>query len=359
MDKPRATPHAPSPTITVALIAANLLAFIAAVLSGADAISPTPTELLERGGNLAPLTLGDEPWRLVTSMFLHGGILHLAMNLLGLWFTGPAAESMYGRARFAAVYGIAGLAGAVLSAARHGNTVSVGASGALFGIIGAIAAFLIAHRARIRPEIFDRQLRSIGTILLLNVVFGLSAKGIDMSAHIGGLAGGFVVGLGFEWGRAPGQRSLARTALVTVAGLAVCTATLIALPSPPPLLPEGDRVAYNQLVDVDGASHAVFKGLVADMKSGKLTDAAAAAALEPQVKPWLELQAKVHALPPPPARWQPFRAALVEYVDARVEYWTAMLAALRGGGDLEAVKQLDVRVGAALERLEAEQRRAQ
>src|SRR5882672_4329407 len=110
--------------------------FVIEIATGADAISPTPQQVLAVGADYGPLTLNGEPWRLVSSMFLHFGILHIGMNMLCLW-SGRIVELLYGRLGFVAIYLVAGLAGGVASLARSSAVISAGASGAVFGVFGA------------------------------------------------------------------------------------------------------------------------------------------------------------------------------------------------------------------------------
>jgi membrane associated rhomboid family serine protease len=108
----------PTPYLTYALIAANVGVWLVTLALGHDIAHPTPTQLFDVGGNFGPATLGHDPWRLLTSMFLHGGVLHLTMNMLALAPTGRQVETLYGRPGMGAIYLIAGLLGALTSAMR-------------------------------------------------------------------------------------------------------------------------------------------------------------------------------------------------------------------------------------------------
>jgi len=133
-----------------------------------------------------------EYYRLITAMFLHGGLLHIGFNAYALYVLGPETERIYGTARFLALYFIAGLAGGVASYALTAND-SVGASGAIFGLIGGLAAFYYVSR-RLLGEISRQQLGSLITVIMINLFIGFSSPVIDNTAHIGGLIGGAVVG---------------------------------------------------------------------------------------------------------------------------------------------------------------------
>ncbi len=133
-----------------------------------------------------------EYYRLLTAMFLHAGLLHIGFNTYALYALGPEAERLYGTPRFLALYVIAGLAGSVASYAFTARP-GVGASGAIFGLIGGLAAFYYASR-RLLGEISRQQIGSLITVVLINLFIGFSSPLIDNSAHVGGLIGGMVVG---------------------------------------------------------------------------------------------------------------------------------------------------------------------
>ena len=118
-------------TITTALIAINTLVFLAMVATGISFTQPTPLDVFNWGGDYAPATVGAHQWwRLLTSCFLHFGIIHIGFNMYVLYQIGPFIEVTFGRARYLILYFIAGLAGSVTSISIHPNSVSAGASGA-------------------------------------------------------------------------------------------------------------------------------------------------------------------------------------------------------------------------------------
>jgi rhomboid protease GluP len=140
----------------------------------------------------AAIKLGGQYYRFLTSMFLHGSLLHILFNAWALYAIGPETERIYGTARFLGIYFIAGLAGGVASYAFSPYD-AVGASGAIFGLIGALAVFYYTSRTLL-GDIARRQLGSLITVIMINVFIGFSTPRIDNFAHLGGLAGGALLG---------------------------------------------------------------------------------------------------------------------------------------------------------------------
>lgn len=192
-----AAPRARSPyTITIALIAINVLVFLAMLASGVSLTQPTPRDILIWGGDYGPLTLGaHQYWRLFTSCFLHFGIIHIGMNMYVLYLIGPFIETVFGRVRYLLVYFIAGLAGSIVSVIVHPTAVGAGASGAIFGLYGAVFGFLLIRRRILNPAAVSSISKSAGLFVLYNVVYGSFSGTTDLSAHIGGLVAGFLSGM--------------------------------------------------------------------------------------------------------------------------------------------------------------------
>lgn len=183
--------------MTNMLIAANLLLFVAMVVTtGFQSLtSPTSDTLLDWGANFRPLTMGGEYWRLLTSVFLHIGFTHLAMNMAGLFVVGQMAENLYGRTKFLVIYLLAGVGGSLYSAAFNPEIVSAGASGAIFGMFGCWLAFFLAYRNRLAENYVKANIKVIGFILVYNLGAGMLIPGLDTAAHIGGFLTGLISGL--------------------------------------------------------------------------------------------------------------------------------------------------------------------
>lgn len=180
----------------------------------------SPRVLVQMGARYGPLIQAGEWWRLLVPVFLHGSLLHILFNGMALVQVGPLAERAYGRSRFLLIFLVAGVAGNMLGLRFLGDSVGIGASGALFGLIG--AAGLYGHR---RGDAFGRMIRRVMLQWgLYALVFGLLIRA-DNAAHVGGLVAG--LGLSFILGDADHPRPTDRL-WPTLAALAVAI-TLYAL----------------------------------------------------------------------------------------------------------------------------------
>lgn len=192
---PRAQVHLPIPAhrvlLTWLLIAINGAVWLLMELNGGSENGAT---LIAFGAKVNPLIDQGEVWRLFTAMFLHIGIFHLAVNSYSLYNVGSLLERFIGSARFIVVYILAGLCGSFASYLFSPRSISAGASGAIFGLLGALGVFFFLHRDLFGAAA-NRILMNIGVVALLNLSLGLRLSGIDNFAHMGGLLGGLIVGL--------------------------------------------------------------------------------------------------------------------------------------------------------------------
>lgn len=176
------------------LIAANFAIFAAMLFNGAGLWHSPNGVQLAWGANFGPATQDGEWWRLASAMFLHFGVVHLGLNMWALWDGGQWVERMFGTRRFVLIYFVAGLAGNLFSLVTHlGRTVSGGASGAIFGIYGALLVYLWLERRSIQVREFRWLFWGALGFTGATVVFGLLATGIDNSAHIGGFVSGALI----------------------------------------------------------------------------------------------------------------------------------------------------------------------
>ncbi len=182
------------PLFTYILLATIAVIFVLMTLSGGSLNATEQERLLVMwGAKVNWLIAAGQWWRLISATFLHAGFLHIALNGYALFLIGTDLEALVGRARFAAIYFISGLAGSVASFTFSSMT-GVGASGAIFGLIGALAVYYGLHR-RLFGRVGQIQFWNIIAVIVLNVAFGFSGiLPVDNSAHLGGLAAGMAVG---------------------------------------------------------------------------------------------------------------------------------------------------------------------
>jgi len=182
--------------VTSALIAINVILYlVVCFMEGPTAIwAPSIHTLLDWGANFGPLTLSGEYWRLVSYAFLHGHLAHLAINMYVLAEIGEICEDSIGKCGYLAVYFLTGIAAGLASMVFQPTAVSVGASGAIFGIFG--ATFTCGQIKGLKATRASRKRRfiALGIFVAINLIFGVIIPGIDNAAHMGGLASGLLLG---------------------------------------------------------------------------------------------------------------------------------------------------------------------
>ena len=184
--------------VTLLLIGANLLVFGLMLGNGAGLWHAQNSIQLAWGANFGPATQDGQWWRLGSALFLHFGLIHLAMNLWALWDGGQLVERMFGHLRFIIIYLASGLCGNLLSLVIQGNeAVSGGASGAIFGVYGALLVFVWRERQQLHPGEFRWLFWGGLGFSAVSITLGLIIPGIDNSAHIGGLVAGCLLGMLF------------------------------------------------------------------------------------------------------------------------------------------------------------------
>ena len=194
------TPASRYRNVTNAIIALNIVAFIAIALLGGGWLAPTNEGMLvyaRYGASNASATTNGEWWRLVASMFMHYGIIHIAVNMWALRQVGAFFEKLQGRAIYALTYLACGIAGGLASIYWNADNPvwSAGASGAIFGIYGAVLGYMLRNRRTLPAVIHGPIIKSTLVFAVYNIGFGAVVPGIDLSAHIGGFVCGAVYGL--------------------------------------------------------------------------------------------------------------------------------------------------------------------
>lgn len=201
------------------LVAFMVLVYLAELAQGGD-VNGTGGSIYQNGALYGPLVAQGDWWRLLTSAFLHYGPIHLGMNMLALWWFGPALEAFLGRFRFLLLFLVSGLAGSAGALILTPLSPTVGASGAIFGILG--AALVLERQG---TYVFGG---SVLGLIVINLAFTFFVPGISKGGHIGGMIGG---GLGIlalsRFGR--GHAAYGRVGLVGIAGLVAIGAASIAI----------------------------------------------------------------------------------------------------------------------------------
>jgi rhomboid protease GluP len=178
--------------ITPLLVYVNVIVFAVMAMLGMDIFEPQIDILVFGGANYGPLTQEGQWWRLLTSCFVHIGIIHLLLNMYALMCIGKLLEPLVGKIRFIFAYLLTGIIASAVSLFWNPWTVSAGASGAIFGMYGLFLALLTTNL--IPKKTRNNLLISIGVFIAYNLYYGFTTEGIDNAAHIGGLIAGLIVG---------------------------------------------------------------------------------------------------------------------------------------------------------------------
>ncbi len=174
---------------TYVMMGILIVVFLIETLAGG---SENSRVLVNLGANYAPYVTGGDYWRLFTANFLHIGLLHIAFNLYALYIVGTEMEMFYGPWRFLVIYLLTGLSGAIASYAFT-YSLSAGASTAIFGLVGTLFAFFTRNRS-VFGRLSSARLSNLVMVIIINLFLGLSTPGIDNWGHIGGFAGGLILG---------------------------------------------------------------------------------------------------------------------------------------------------------------------
>ena len=223
----------PWTSVTNIIIALNVIVFLIMGALGAGWIEvKSMTPYILYGANQGAATTDGEWWRLLTSMFMHYGLIHLLFNMWALYQAGHFVEKLQGRTLYALTYLASGLAGGFASIAWHGDqTWSAGASGAIFGVYGAILGFLLREKQGLPASIYSSLLKSSLLFAVYNIVFSATRAGIDNSAHIGGVVGGIAMGwlVALPVDRAIRDRQTGRRIVVSIIAIIVMIVAGVAL----------------------------------------------------------------------------------------------------------------------------------
>lgn len=262
----------PQVRVTQWLIGINLLVFVAMLANGAGLWHSSNTIQLAWGANFGPATQDGEWWRLGSALFLHFGVLHLVMNMWALWDGGQLVERMYGHLRFAAIYFLSGISGNLLSlVSHHGQAISGGASGAIFGVYGALLVCLWRERRQLHPHEFRWLFWGASGFAALTIVLGLLIPGIDNAAHVGGFLTGLLSGVVLARALEPGQTVPWRPRSLAAAVFALALLLLVGqIPAPTWLWSEETlaRKEVSEFLRDDAAIRQAWQKILNDSKRG-------------------------------------------------------------------------------------------
>ena len=203
--------------VTYTLIAINVIVFIVMLINGVDIMNPTGEDIFKWGGNMRYATVSGQWWRLITSTFVHIGVIHLLLNMYALFSLGGILEPIMGRWKYLAAYLATGVIASVTSIWWSGDRVSAGASGAIFGLAGIWLALLTTNF--IDKRMRGGLLQSMAIFVGYNLLYGLKGN-VDNSAHIGGLVSGMALGyLFFKMHNKEGQLKLYSAASIAIAAI--------------------------------------------------------------------------------------------------------------------------------------------
>ncbi len=273
------------PWATLALTVLNVGLFVAGLAAGGSlVVAPGIHHLTAWGANVGTLVLEGQWWRLITSMFLHVGPVHLLLNMAALGYIGYFLERILGRTGLVAVFLLAGVGGNIASVAWSGAVVAAGASGAIFGLYGAMVGFLARDRDHLPAPARTRLLKGALFFLVYAILFTIKAPDIDLAAHLSGMATGMLCGFALALPATPEglRRRPGRIALVLGAGIFLAAGSVRVLPAVSG--PDG-RLA--QAVKVQRRALAAYGDAAERVRTGTSTPRELASIIEGKVLPGL------------------------------------------------------------------------
>jgi rhomboid protease GluP len=328
--------------VTPVLIALNVAMFLVMAYAGAGFLESDGTVHLRFGSNFGPFTWTGEPWRLLTSAFIHFGVMHLAFNMYALWSGGILTERLFGSARFALIYLLSAVSGSVVSGWWEPMRNSAGASGAIFGVYGALLMFFALRRADIPRDMLRKSGRGALTLCAYTLVLGAQNPLVDNACHVGGLLGGAIAAYFLVRPVDPEARAQAQPWRLAAVAAGLCAA-LIA-PAAPLMFPGTVRHASLSVYATidrfsDDESRIVDREvkIIQDHEARKLSGSVAADTLEHDVLlPWRQaMQVVMRAPPVEPRDSTPAQqlTLLQNYVKARERATQLTIEHLRNPGD--------------------------
>lgn len=337
--------------LTPALVGLNVVVY-ALMVSSADAINSSDT-LIAWGGSFGPRTTNGEWWRLATTLFVHVSALHLFVDVAGLLAVGLVLERLVGPLPFAVVYAASGLSSTALGLEASPTGVTVGASGAIFGLYGlmlTVAARSVLHRSMVKIPFAVA--RYVAPAAMLFALYSLAtiwvASGPELSALVIGCLSGLLVGRGIGEQRAPAMLSVP----IAAGALAMVVVTVQPLNGMTDVRPEMLR-----LVAEEHEMAARYQRATKQFLGGHITADALAAVIDREILPRMKVQrVRVAALQHVPVEQQPLLTAANKYLDQRDESWRARAKGLSIGSErlLKQAERSEIAANETLRELGAE-----
>jgi len=298
---------APRAPVTHVIIGINVVVFVLLLIAGAG-FGYSDGRVEFPFTNYGPLTWDGQYWRLITAAFVHFGVFHLAFNMYALYSGGNTTERLYGSARFAVIYLLAALAGSVASGLWDGSRNSAGASGAVFGVYGALLVFVLRRPKDIPRDVLKAVRGGAISLCVYSLAMGFAMPFVDNAAHVGGLLGGALAGLLLVRPFEPAARARPQPWRITAVAVGICA--VLALIAPRPSWREFHGWQTQGIVIRQFELVKRFEALVAAADTGKLGGPAAAALIRSEVvDPWETsskalLESPSSGLTPLQARWR-------------------------------------------------------
>jgi len=208
-------------TVTITLVVINLLVFVAELAQGVGIMGGGPSSIITQGGLYGPSIASGQTWRIVTSGFVHESLIHVGFNMWVLWVLGTAFESYVGARRMIIVYGVSLLWGSAGALLLSPGVLTIGASGAIFGVMGALVVMFRQRGIAIMQS-------GLGFLILINLGFTLTVPGVSIGGHLGGLIGGALCGFVLS-GYGRGHIAYSKLSASIAGGVFVLTAIGIAV----------------------------------------------------------------------------------------------------------------------------------
>jgi membrane associated rhomboid family serine protease len=346
--------------VTRALVVANLAVFLLMAVV-ARSLGTFDIERLIAFGANGPLTIGGQWWRLLAALFVHANLLHVLLNMWALWNSGRMTERLFGRWYFAFIYMGSGLCASLASLVWDPTRVSVGASGAVFGVLGAFLACLTLRRNEMPVTVLRAHWLSTSIFVLFNLVTGALQSGIDNAAHLGGLVTGFVFGcllirpLDAE-ARLPVARTRWNAAFAALVAIVALALLQLSGRGSELTAPEQYMRAHSWYLHDEAANLRSWQELATRASAGTISDSDLGEAFAQQIVPfWQAAQHRLEAEEPStPNNQRAFAALVRDFVRARLE-WASAIAKLGRSGDrndLPAVLQLAQQTDSVQARIE-------